>query len=213
MPESIASEVPITFETIYELLRRERGKEELQSLSQKFFSEVLAYLREKEAMYDQVRAKSDLFSLGERDKLQQQVSNIRRLLRELYDRRERKIIELALNKARTNSEMIDTGSLLPEEAPIFQGLSTVLSTNRDCVLGNILALRQPSFVPQAEASVVVQQPKRTMRMRFTQDVDKFVGRELEEYGPFSVEDTAYLPKDVAELLVERKLAVEVTEDD
>jgi len=38
-------------------------------------------------------------------------------------------------------------------------------------------------------------------VRFLYAVPKFVGKELEEYGPFEEEDIANLPSDIADILI------------
>ena len=43
-----SKEVAITFETIYEILRREKNKEDLQRIDNDFFQDVLNYLKEKQ---------------------------------------------------------------------------------------------------------------------------------------------------------------------
>ena len=45
--------------------------------------------------------------------------------------------------------------------------------------------------------------KNTKLVRFLHTVPKFVGKELEEYGPFAEEDIANLPLEIADLLIER----------
>ena len=76
--------VVITYETLYEMWRREREKADLQKLDDNFFSEVLNYLREKQKAYDDAMGKNDVFSKDEREKLHIQLANIRKILNNLY---------------------------------------------------------------------------------------------------------------------------------
>ena len=105
-------EVLVTFETLYDALRKEKVREDLQNLPKHFFNDVLVYLREKQQAYDETQGKLDLFSSAEREKLTVQLQNIRRILKELYDRREKKIVDIAINKSRTQSNIIDTSNML-----------------------------------------------------------------------------------------------------
>ena len=88
----MGSEINITFETLYDLLRREKGKEELQQLEETFFKEVVQYLQEKNRLLESKSGDDDLFSVGEKDKLEAELRNIKRILKELYDKREKKVI-------------------------------------------------------------------------------------------------------------------------
>ena len=49
-------------------------------------------------------------------------------------------------------------------------------------------------------------------MRFLHQVPKFVGPELEEYGPFGEEDIANLPAEVADVLINKGKAEEIREE-
>jgi DNA replication initiation complex subunit (GINS family) len=95
-------DIRINYETLFDLLRREKNREELQSLDKDFYEQVLAYLREKK---DSLSKKEDeLFVSAEREKLKIQFQNIRRIIKELYEKREKKIINMATSRARTGSE-------------------------------------------------------------------------------------------------------------
>ena len=80
--------IHITYETLFDLLRKERSLEDLQSLDPLFWSHVVTYLTERSEFLKQT-------SLAEQEKTKLQLSNIKRILKEIYDHRERKIITLA----------------------------------------------------------------------------------------------------------------------
>ena len=54
--------------------------------------------------------------------------------------------------------------------------------------------------------------KDTKLVRFLYSVPKFVGKELEEYGPFEEEDIANLPIEIAKVLIDKGRVEEVKED-
>ena len=49
---------------------------------------------------------------------------------------------------------------------------------------------------------------KTKKVKITEFIPKFVGTDLNEYGPFDINDIADLPSDVAELLVDKGSADE-----
>ncbi len=222
---NLQKEVAITYETLYELLRREKSRDELQALDAGFLLDVLSYLREKQRILDEAERKQDLFSLDEREKTQVQIVNIRKIVRELYERREKKIFEMALNRSRTKSNIIDTSPLLVHERYLFDSIVSVLDSFRASVLHNILSLREPTLTapehsapdPVSETHSFVQPltstpplpPAAFKRVKFTQSVEQFVGKELELYGPFQPEQKEQLPADIADILIEKGSAVEV----
>ncbi len=138
-----SQEVVLTYEKLYELLRREKGKEELQNLDPQFLLQTVSYLREKDLSYKGSGLKNDVFSMNEHQRLQTELHNIHRLVKELYERREKKIIDMALNRSRTNANIIDTTNLLMEERALFDQMVATLDTFRMGVLQNLLMLKDP----------------------------------------------------------------------
>ncbi len=221
--EQEAKEVVLTYETLYETLRKEKSREELQPLDDGFFTDVLTYLREKQQAYDDNLAKNDIFSQSERDKLHIQLSNIKKILKDLYDIRERKTISMAINKSRTNANIVDETNLLVQEKALFESLSTVLTQHRIGILHRVLELREPDVLPvilpnEPRTAVPVRpappQAEKapdpdTLTLKFVESVDQFVGEELELYGPFEEGDNAVVPKKIGKLLIEQGAAIQV----
>jgi len=231
--EHSQKEVAITYETLYELLRLEKSREELQTLDHGFLLDVLNYLRDKQKILDDAERKQDMFSLDEREKTQVQLVNIRKIIRELYERREKKILDMALNRSRTKSNLIDTSTLLVHERYLFDSIVSVLDGYRGSVLHNILSMREPALTidqptspiiatpalapePQAVAQSLSDTPPLPPAafkyVKFTQPVEQFVGKELELYGPFQPEQKEQLPADIADILIEKGSAVEVEQE-
>lgn len=208
-----AKEVAITFETLFEILRREKSKEELQKLDDSFYADVLAYLEEKYRILRETEGKTDLFSIAERDETAVLLQSIRKVVRDIYDKREKKLVDIALNKAKTGSGIIDTSTLLPEEQEYFKAVQALLAKYREDILNSVLSLKRPLLLAQeSQEKPLQQQPQSVTKcLKFLQPVSAFVGKELEEYGPFNAEDKAYLPSEIAEVLIAEGKATELTE--
>ena len=199
-------DITITYETLFELLRREKNREELQELHKTFFEDVAQYVQEKQQIIANAEQKSDIFSSVEREKTTTQLANIRRILKEIYERREKKIITMALNKSRTGSNIIDTSAMLPVEKKFFDNLVDVLNKARDEMLFAIFRKNLQQNVQQQEPKP----PKKKMKLiRFIKAVPKFVGKELEVYGPFEEEDIASLPAEIADVIISKGRAEEI----
>ena len=213
--EQEAKEVVLTYETLYETLRREKSREELQQLDEGFFRNVLTYLREKQQAYDDNLTKNDIFSQSERDKLHIQLSNIRKILRDVYDIRERKIINMSVNKSRTNSNIIDTANLLVQEQAIFQSLTAVMSQHRSGILHRILEMREPDVlpmilpVPEVKNEEIPSPLEHGMKkIKIVETMEQFYGEELEQYGPYQPNEEITLPEQLADILISQGKAVE-----
>jgi len=203
-------DVVITYETLYELLRREKSREELQKLSSSFIGDVLTYLTEKQKTYEDALAKTDVFSLSERETVALQLMNIKKILKELYDRRERKLLDVALNKSRTNSDIIDTTNMLPTEQVFFNDTLHILSRFRKDVLQQLMDAKKPLILVEEPPAPV--ETKKTKYVKFLEHVDQIVGDEMELYGPFAQDDQAELPLTLADILIGQGSAQEVSED-
>ena len=208
-------EIVITYETLFELLKRERERTDLQKLEPTFFSDTIAYIKDKKKILE---AKNDsVFAIEERKKTERQLENIYKILKELYERREKKIISIALDKSRTKSNLIDTTALLKEEKAVFEALAGLLDTYREAILYSVLNERMPFMQalekkPVEDFKTALELKKLTKLVRFTNAVPKFVGTELEEYGPFGEEDIANLPSEIAQVLISKGKADEIREE-
>jgi DNA replication initiation complex subunit (GINS family) len=139
-------EIRITLETLYDILRNEKKREELQKLEVTFYHDVVNYLKDKIAFLEQRKNDRDIFASGERDKLEYELRSIRRILKEIYEKREKKIIDIAMNKSRTGSDLIDTGSMLPEEKEFYLRILKNFDEFRRGVLFNLFKGEVPNVL-------------------------------------------------------------------
>ena len=213
-----AKEVNITYETLFELWKREKDTADLQKLEPGFFDNFVEYLNEKK---DMLNKENNLFSYDEKKKVENQIDNARRLIKEIYERREKKILNIALIKSRTKSHVIDISSLLDNEKKFLGDIEKVLNAYRQNVIYSVMEGKQVSQIKHQEneakeeinaANDVEEETKSTKLVRFLYSVPKFVGTELEEYGPFAEEDIANLPAEIADLLIGKGKVEEIKEN-
>ena len=211
-------EVKITYETLFDLLRKEKNREELQELQSTFFDDVIAYINEKQSISDS-QTKIDVFAEEEQAKADLQLKNIKKILKELYDRREKKVINMAINKARTGSNIINTSVLLKEEKALFDALVRVLDSSRVNILENVLnaqktaeMVSKPALEEPKDIKTEEQQQNQGVKLKITEFVPKFVGLDLEIYGPFNEDDVVSLPDQIASVLINNKKAETVDEE-
>lgn len=199
----------ITYDVLYELLRKEKYSTELQKVDQNLFKDVIRYLDEKESIIESQRSKDSIFS-SEIQKTQIQLGNARKVLKELYERRENKLIQLALFSSRMN-EKPDLSALLPEERYLYNEILKILNSGRESILFNVLQKKLPVLEKEKpkELKTVAEETK---LIRFLHAVPKFVGTDLNIYGPFESEDLANLPSRIAGVLIEKERAEEISHE-
>lgn len=216
-------DVVITYETLFDLLRKEKSRQELQQLPQEFYAHVTLYLKKK--LEDVTSAGGPTGSGAQKPLIQYR--NVQKILRELYERRERKIIEMAINRARTESNIIDKEPLLSEEKVFFEQCASLLLEKRKSLLEPLLRGEVPEGVllpssseepsdqeSSAEKTVTVRKSEVTkvekisdglLSVRFIGNVPKFLGLKGEILGPFKAGDETQLPEQIANVLLTKKL--------
>ncbi len=201
----------ITYEKLYDLLRKEKSSQELQKIDRDFFRSVVEYLKEKEAIAESQRGKESIFS-GEADTTVKQVANIKKLIKELYEKREYKTMQLAMFASRIGDKEIPP-ALLAEERPLFLDIVNILNVYRESVVQNVIDKRLPTpgEQPKSIKRDFVDDKKQsdTKVVRFMHAVPKFVANDMNTYGPFDEEDTAILPNKAADVLIDKKRAEEI----
>ena len=208
-------EIIITYESLYELLRREKSRPEIQELDKNFFADVISYIKEKDSILASQKSKDSIFAQQEIEKTKKQVENIQKIVRELYEKREGKILQLALLASRTSPQNLNLHSLLAEEKELYETMIESLSLFKKDILNNLLEAKTPVITKKQENQ---SKPKdinitikgtQTKLVRILHPLPKFLGSDLEVYGPFEQEDAVNLPEKIAEILIENKRAKEI----
>ena len=177
-------EETITFELIRRIQREEQRLPKLTKLPDNFYQNVNSYLQQKRKTAD---------SMGDR-KIGLEVKNIERLIEDVFNRRERKILNNALIAVRTN---ITPENLTDEEKIFFDQLIDSIKERRKTNLNQIF---EEAKAEVKEAQIV-----------FKMDMEEFVGSNLRKYGPFKKGDVVILPEDNAKILLEKGIAEKLTE--
>ncbi len=209
----------IVYDTIYEVLRKEKYNPEIQKLDKDFFKNIVKYLEEKQKILLSQQVKESIFS-GEAEKTKIQLENFKKILKELYEKRENKIIQLAILSSRIKEKPPTAQSLLPEEQKFLKSLSSILNSYRKNILSTLLNAQLPSITEEKiEAdeepksiktdTKETEQAEKVKILRFTTPVPKFIGDDLNIYGPFTNEDISSVPEKTASLLIKKNRAEEI----
>ena len=126
----------LTYEEVYELVRKEKYRQDLQELNKDIYEKATKYLKDRYELLNSLRKKKSIFASTELIKIQKSIENTTKLLKELYERRESKIINLALLASRTayTSKL----PLLAEEKEVYDEIVSILSRYKQKTLFSIL---------------------------------------------------------------------------
>ncbi|MBT3324386.1 DNA replication complex GINS family protein [archaeon] len=202
-------DIIITYENLYEILRREKYRTELQKVDDTFFRDVVKYLQEKTAILSSQSQKDSIFASTELVKTQNQIRNIQKILKELYEKRENKIIQSALFSSRAQNPQ-DTSAMLPQELAFYRNLKDNLDKYRQGILYQILQNQLPNLeIPVIEAEqkdLKTEDKTNTINVFILEDVPEFVGPDLEVYGPYKKDESVVVEENIAKLLIQTNQA-------
>jgi len=201
----MAKESIVTYDALYEILRLEKYKKELQPLNEDFLEKLVSYLEEKQDILKAQESKDSIFASQEVQKTRKQLENIKKILKEIYERRESKIIQLALFCSRTESKLQDDSMLLKEEKQFLREIVDHLARYKSGILHNILNVKMPSVVKIN----TTKDSNENKLVKFVNPVPKFVGDDMNIYGPYESEEVAYLPLNVSDVLIKSKRVEEL----
>lgn len=217
----VEKEINIAYETLFELLRREKTREEIQKIDDGFFDNVIVYLKEERELIKKLRIKQDLFASEELRKAEIKDENVRKIIRELYEKRERKIINLALDCSRTDASIIDTSHLLKEEKVFYECIVELFNRFRKGLLFNLL---RGEKIDDSVCSIKVKEDDKfeeenninliepgadsdglivenLIKLKFAAEIPKFVGQDMKEYGPYSAGQIEDIPTAIADIFL------------
>ena len=101
----------------------------------------------------------------------------------------------------------DTSNLLLEERELYGSMLRTLNLYRQGIIHNILLSKLPEINKPKDIKEEIKE--KTKLVRFLHSVPKFMGEDLNIYGPYSSEDIAALPSKAASLLINKKRVKEI----
>ena len=177
-----------------ELNRKEKTSPYLQKIEKNFYDELAALMRE-------VYIKREDCSEEELPKFLAELENLRNIIIELYEAREKKIVSNALYYVRTG-EKIELENLSKEEEVFLKKIVEIIKSHRE----NILDKTLKGKIDEKESKEEKKTEIPTITVRILKDLPPIVGIDGKIYGEFKVEDIVTLPKPNAEVLIKQGVA-------
>ncbi len=210
--------------TLREMQRREKMSPYLQEIGKDFYKELQAYVSEVHSRYVEDSKKSGISKLS---RVLGELENIKAIVSDIYETREKKIVNNALYYIKSEEEM-GTENLTLEEEGMLRKIIEILREQRSAVLEKIIG--EVSYAsPQADgkspdksgdkeekeidvkqgdvstASAEKASSKKTT-VRLMKDLPSIVGVDGKVYGSFKKEDVITLPEPNAKVLINQGAA-------
>lgn len=173
----------ISYNDLYEILRKEKFSEGLQMLPKEFLNEFSEYLNERKG---QALKEGDLFA-DSMAKTKKQLENSIALFKELILRRKKKLLNLVFVAAETGIMKRDYENMLPFERDLFEKLVKAFE-DEDKELGKVFNGKKSETL---KFKMVI----------LNQNVEQFVDMMGNVVGPFAAGELANLDAEICEILV------------
>ena len=223
----------LTYEDIYELLRAEKFATDLEQIKPADLARIKAYLESKKELLKKQLDAMSVLSSQKKIKIQQEIDNATRALKDLYEIRERKIINRALYSVRTDSQFKDTTNMLENEVELYEKLLKILRNQKKIFFKQI----ENSKIEEAKAeakseseekeeveeqvekekeekeksSKEIKEKVKKVKVKFLEECPEVFGEDLEKYGPFKSGDEAALPEQLCSILEKQKKVEQIEE--
>lgn len=185
----------ITYNELYEALRKERYSEQLQPIPKRFIIEVAAYLNDKKEIANK---DNDEFSENIL-KTKKQFENSISIFKELILRRKKKILDLAFIAAETGISKRDFENMLLFEKESFEDIMKALEKSDKKINESLKGIESD------------EKSNLNKMIVFIEDTDAFLDLEGNDIGPFKKGDVANIPQEIAYILINDKKAESIDE--
>jgi DNA replication initiation complex subunit (GINS family) len=189
----------ITYNELYDALRKERYNEQLQPLPKNFIKEVAFYLKDKKEISNK---KDDEFSDSVL-KTKKQYENSISIFKELMLRRKKKILDLAFVATETGISKRDFENMFSIEKECFDAIIKSLEKEDKKVSEILKGTENPEEISLSKNKMIL----------FIEDTDEFLDLDGNKIGPFKKGDIANLSLEIANILIVDKKAEAVSEEE
>ncbi len=178
----------MSFEYIREIQRKEKNSSQLSEVEQSFYKDLAAYIHQTE---ESCKASGNGF---------RELENTAKLAREVFEKREQKLVMKALRSVRTKE--YDEERMTPEERVLFKALVEAIRSNRTAFDGVMLGDYKFST---PKDTLIKENGNKVVLARVRREIPVFVGSDTKEYGPYKAGDVIKLPRAEADLLSKQGL--------
>jgi len=182
--------MPLSYEDLRRIYRLEKSTSKLVNVDDDFYNALYEFLEnEKKRYLESLKDFSDADVKA--------FANLKRMVQELLSLREKKLLNMALLASRLESYEIP--KIPPVEKEMFQNILKILEKHNK--------LLDEVFSPTLKETQKKENKKLdTIKIKICADIPKFLGQDMKEYGPFKNNDVVQLPYNIANILIEKKLA-------
>jgi DNA replication initiation complex subunit (GINS family) len=211
-------EEEISYKTLRKIQQAEKNSPQITQIKKGFYDEVTSFLHELEKRLEQEKKPQKQMLLAE------ECQNIEKIIRNIYEQREKKIMLAAIAKARGGNPSVKT--LLSEEKTFFDELYQDIVLFRKKIFRSTDEQNEQEIQPTETSTPATtmekkketnakqesneQHPNTHPVLRIVEEIGSFVGTDNITYT-LHKGDIVSLPDDMASMLLNKKAAIQVQE--
>jgi DNA replication initiation complex subunit (GINS family) len=209
----------ISYKTLRRIQQAEKSSPQITQISKNFYTDVSSFLRSLEHRLTNEKKPQKQMLLAE------ETQNIEKIIRNIYEQREKKIMLAAIARARGGNPNIKL--LVPDEKRLFDELYQQIVLFRKKILSSELQEQENTSsdeqiekkqndteikTTKSEEDEEKKMPKKKLDnhliLRILEDIPSFIGTDNNTYT-LHKSDVISLPEDMAMMLLNRKVAKKV----
>jgi DNA replication factor GINS len=214
-------EEEISYKTLRKIQQAEKQSPQITQINKEFFHDITIFLKQLQHRLENEKKPQKQMLLAEESQ------NIEKIIRNIYEQREKKIVLAAIAKARGGNPGVKF--LLPAEKKLFDQLYQTIVSVRKEILFSIddekpddhlkeAATKEenkqssPQISNEAEQSQPIKKQEEANNnpiLRIIKDIPPFIGTDNNTYT-LSKGDVLSLPQNMAKMLIKRKVAAPIT---
>jgi len=176
-----------SYELIRKIHRLEKENSDLVRIDEDFFESLPEFIEEEKAKLQETKNSLD-------DSVMRKITNIKTMLEDIIYLREKKIINKAILKTRNNED--DTKNMTLEEQKLYYKIVNLLYAYQKLAKG--------PFECEKEEKT------KTIKIKIIQDIPKFIGTDMQEYGPFEKDTEIEIIEPIAKIFLKKGIAKEIS---
>jgi len=177
----------LSYEIIRQIHRQEKEHSELVRIDDDFFESLPEYINEEKIKLNDLKNSLD-------DGIVRKLNNMKGMLEDIIYLREKKIINKAILKTKNNED--DTKNMTLEEQKIYYKLVNMLYAYQRLV-------KAPFEGEQRE------EKQKEIKLKILQDVPKFIGTDMQEYGPYEKDAEIEIIESIAKIFIKKGIGKEL----
>lgn len=192
----------INYTKLREYQRQVRDSPELTALPEDFYEQTMKYLKNLDERCSELNSTDSVFAEDAVGQVKSELNNARQIVRDIYERRERKILTKALSLARTK-ENITPLNLLRFELDMYKRIWDSIFDKRQGVLHTVINghCDKPAGEEAGNDEVTEQKALKTKPILITEDTQSFIWEDGQTYGPYKQGEAVQIPEELAQFMI------------